>query len=51
MTTDDRAASGSGLVLPRYEQPTGIHPPLHSPDYRSTALRAPTRRSCRCRRG
>ena len=43
MTTDHPAASGGGLVLPRYEQATGTHPPLHAPDYRSTARRAPTR--------
>jgi protocatechuate 3,4-dioxygenase, beta subunit len=43
MTTADPADSGSGLVLPRYEQAAGVHPPLSSPDYRSTALRAPAR--------
>ena len=27
--------------LPSYERPEGVHPPLDSPGYRSTALRAP----------
>jgi protocatechuate 3,4-dioxygenase beta subunit len=31
------------LNLPRYERPDGVHPPLTSPAYRSTMLRAPTR--------
>ena len=42
MTTHAPAA-GTGLVLPSYERPAGVHPPLHYPDYRSTALRAPHR--------
>jgi len=29
------------LVLPGYERPRGLHPPLASPGYRSTILRAP----------
>ncbi|MEN3306358.1 MAG: protocatechuate 3,4-dioxygenase, beta subunit [Micromonosporaceae bacterium] len=29
------------LVLPGYERPRGLHPPLASPAYRSTILRAP----------
>ncbi len=32
----------AGLVLPSYERPSGLHPPLDSPGYRSTALRAPS---------
>jgi protocatechuate 3,4-dioxygenase, beta subunit len=28
--------------LPTYERPRGVHPPLASPDYRSTSLRAPS---------
>ena len=28
--------------LPQYERPRGVHPPLLSPGYRSTILRAPT---------
>ena len=33
----------AGLILPSYERPSGLHPPLDSPGYRSTALRAPSR--------
>ena len=33
----------SGLVLPRYQRPEGVHPPLNYPDYRSSQLRAPAR--------
>jgi protocatechuate 3,4-dioxygenase beta subunit len=33
--------AGSGLVVPGYERPAGIHPPLGFAGYRSTALRAP----------
>jgi len=33
----------AGLILPSYERPRGVHPPLDSPGYRSTALRAPGR--------
>jgi protocatechuate 3,4-dioxygenase, beta subunit len=32
-----------GLDLPSYERPVGVHPPLASPEYRSTLLRAPRR--------
>jgi protocatechuate 3,4-dioxygenase, beta subunit len=35
--------AGSGLVIPGYERPSGVHPPLDFPGYRSTALRAPRR--------
>ena len=31
----------TGFSLPSYERPAGVHPPLDSPGYRSTALRAP----------
>ncbi len=34
-------AGGDGLALPRYPRPVGVHPPLDSPEYRSTQLRAP----------
>jgi protocatechuate 3,4-dioxygenase beta subunit len=34
-------AGAGGLVLPVYERPHGVHPPLDSPAYRSTALRHP----------
>jgi protocatechuate 3,4-dioxygenase, beta subunit len=29
------------LILPGYERPNGVHPPLDTPQYRSTRLRAP----------
>jgi protocatechuate 3,4-dioxygenase beta subunit len=35
--------SQQGLRLPAYERPRGLHPPLDSPAYRSTGLRAPSR--------
>ena len=35
--------AGAGLVVPGYERPSGVHPPLDFPGYRSTALRAPHR--------
>ncbi|MGW5556509.1 protocatechuate 3,4-dioxygenase subunit beta [Micromonospora sp. NPDC003944] len=31
------------LRLPSYQRTEGLHPPLHSPEYRSTLLRAPSR--------
>lgn len=34
-------SSPAGLALPGYARPRGLHPPLSSPGYRSTALRAP----------
>jgi protocatechuate 3,4-dioxygenase, beta subunit len=37
----DAVRTTSGLVLPQYERPRGVHPPLDSPAYRSTALRHP----------
>jgi len=38
------AFTGSGeLVLPSYERPLGVHPPLDFAGYRSTALRYPKR--------
>jgi protocatechuate 3,4-dioxygenase beta subunit len=41
MTT--QTPSVPGFALPSYERPKGLHPPLDSPGYRSTALRAPSR--------
>ncbi len=36
------AVPGTGkLVLPSYERPAGLHPPLDFEGYRSTALRHP----------
>jgi len=43
MTADTHRPAGDGLVLPHYEQPAGVHPPLDSPEYRSSQLRAPLR--------
>jgi protocatechuate 3,4-dioxygenase, beta subunit len=34
-------AAAAGLILPRYQRPEGVHPPLDSPGYRSSQLRAP----------
>lgn len=45
--TGHAAASRAGVErarqLPHYPRPRGLHPPLSSPEYRSTSLRAPTR--------
>lgn len=41
MTAQPHVAAGGGLILPRYERPVGVHPPLDSPSYRSSQLRAP----------
>jgi len=42
MTTHVPPALG-GLALPSYPRPRGVHPPLDSPEYRSSLLRAPKR--------
>ncbi len=44
MTADQDLSAGGRLVLPPYERPAGVHPPLDSPEYRSTGLRAPRQR-------
>jgi len=41
MTASNMSAAGDKLVLPRYHEVVGIHPPLVSPTYKSSALRAP----------
>ncbi len=44
MATDPHpppAGDGPRAVLPRYERPVGVHPPLDFPPYASTALRHP----------
>jgi protocatechuate 3,4-dioxygenase beta subunit len=41
MTADTSRPAGHGLELPHYRQPEGVHPPLKSPEYRSSQLRAP----------
>ena len=43
MTTDP-PTSATRLDLPSYQRPAGVHPPLDTPAYRSTLLRAPKRR-------
>ena len=40
MTAEVPPAPG-GLTLPSYPPARGVHPPLASPDYRSSLLRAP----------
>jgi len=42
ITSSGPPGAGS-LPLPRYVSAAGVHPPLASPDYRSTRLRAPGR--------
>src|SRR5450759_1891478 len=42
MTTEVPPAP-RGLALPSYPRPRGVHPPLNSPEYRSSLLRAPKR--------
>jgi protocatechuate 3,4-dioxygenase, beta subunit len=41
MTSRDTSAADGALVLPHYPATVGVHPPLDSPAYKSTALRAP----------
>ena len=36
-------APPAGLILPSYQRPAGVHPPLDTPGYRSSLLRAPKR--------
>jgi len=43
MTASDPSAASGVLVLPHYRSADGVHPPLYSPPYRSTVLRAPKR--------
>jgi protocatechuate 3,4-dioxygenase, beta subunit len=38
-----QAPSVRGFTLPSYARPDGLHPPLDSPGYRATELRAPRR--------
>ena len=42
-TAPETAPPASRFTLPRYPVPRGVHPPLLSPGYRSTVLRAPSR--------
>ncbi len=43
MPAEPTVSATSGLVLPSYPRPEGVHPPLNSHEYRSSALRAPAR--------
>jgi protocatechuate 3,4-dioxygenase beta subunit len=43
MMAGESGAAAGGLVLPSYERPSGVHPALDTPEYRSTLLRAPHR--------
>jgi protocatechuate 3,4-dioxygenase, beta subunit len=42
MTLQDKAGVHNGLVLPTYLPDDSSHPPLDSPEYRSSSLRHPT---------
>jgi protocatechuate 3,4-dioxygenase beta subunit len=50
MTTDPPPGPAA-LTLPSYPRPTGVHPPLDTPAYRSSLLRAPKRRPVRLPQG
>jgi protocatechuate 3,4-dioxygenase beta subunit len=41
MTARDTPAASGKLVLPQYAAAAGVHPPLDSPAYKSSVLRAP----------
>jgi protocatechuate 3,4-dioxygenase, beta subunit len=41
MTVSNPPVASGRLVLPRYESAAGVHPPLDSPEYKSSALRHP----------
>lgn len=43
MTADGTKTESGRVTLPHYERPAGVHPPLNSAAYRSSALRAPAR--------
>jgi protocatechuate 3,4-dioxygenase, beta subunit len=43
MTARTPSAAGRELVLPHYAAAAGVHPPLDSPAYKSSVLRAPKR--------
>jgi protocatechuate 3,4-dioxygenase beta subunit len=55
MSTAESATTGPAgpgvLRLPSYERPAGVHPPLNTPEYRSTLLRAPKRTAIRLPQG
>src|SRR5689334_16563025 len=39
------------LALPAYERPAGVHPPLNTPEYRSSLLRSPKHQPVRLPHG
>ena len=41
--TTDVPTGAAAFAVPSYQRPTGVHPPLDSPGYRSSVLRAPKR--------
>jgi len=41
MTASHPSAASGVLALPHYESADGVHPPIDSPEYRSSRLRAP----------
>jgi protocatechuate 3,4-dioxygenase, beta subunit len=41
LTAADSSGARGTLVLPRYHPVVGVHPPLDSPEYRSSRLRSP----------
>jgi protocatechuate 3,4-dioxygenase, beta subunit len=47
MTADQDHTVGSRLDIAAYQRPAGVHPPLYSPEYRSTVLRAPKQKPVR----
>jgi protocatechuate 3,4-dioxygenase, beta subunit len=49
--TTDLPPGPAALALPSYPRPAGVHPPLNTPAYRSSLLRAPKRRPVRLPQG
>jgi protocatechuate 3,4-dioxygenase beta subunit len=49
--TTSRPPGPAGFAVPSYPRPTGVHPPLDTPAYRSSLLRAPKRRPVRLPQG
>ena len=41
--TTDVPTGAAAFAVPSYQRPAGVHPPLDSPGYRSSVLRAPKR--------
>ncbi|HWF81081.1 MAG TPA: protocatechuate 3,4-dioxygenase subunit beta [Streptosporangiaceae bacterium] len=47
MTADQDETVGARLEITAYQRPAGVHPPLLTPEYRSTQLRAPKQKLVR----